>query len=360
MDNILIISGTDKISGAEFVLKDYIEKSHYKNNIHILCSGINEVKEFYKGFSKNVFEYKGLNPVNATKSKFGVKNKFKKVLNIYSTNRYLKKFLDYRTIIGNNTRDIVYSNFINNKTNKFYLFIHDMILDGTINQKLIKIFDKNVYKYIAVSNAVKDSLVNSGVKKEKIILQYNGLEYIEYNERKLNKQLTIGFIGALIERKSPKSMVKFIEKSKFKGKMVFNYYDEKILNGIKEEIFDKKINIELIGKLERSLIPDFIKSVDYIFVPSKEDPLPTVVLESLNESVPVIGRCIDGIPEMISDRKNGFLFNNDSQLEELIKILGQLDEEKYCELCKNSNETIKDKFNIKRKVENLDRLFFKL
>ena len=53
------------------------------------------------------------------------------------------------------------------------------------------------------------------------------------------------------------------------------------------------------------------------------DTLPTVVFESLMNGIPVIGSSRGGIPEMIEDGKNGFLFDPDRP-EELAALIRKI------------------------------------
>ena len=58
--------------------------------------------------------------------------------------------------------------------------------------------------------------------------------------------------------------------------------------------------------------------MDLLLVPSRFDPLPTVVLEASLEGVPVIGTDKDGIPEMQVDED--MLFNVDDIADAIRKI----------------------------------------
>lgn len=357
----LFISGTDKISGAEFVFKDYAINSKYYNEITMLSSDIPIVKDFYNSFLTKTITYKGLNPVNATASKFAVKAKIKKVINILKSSYYINKLVtsnNYENIIANNTRDIVYSLKLNNKKNKFYLFVHDMITPQSSNGLIIKLFNRKVDKFIVVSNAVKNSLVNLGIAEERIILQYNGLNYSQHIKSQMNEKIKIGFVGALIERKSPLTFLELIKNSDFKGYMAFNYYDEEIFSTLKKEIKNKKLNVELLGNLSRKQVNTLLQEMDYLCVPSLEDPLPTVILESFNNGTPVIGRAIDGIPEMIIDNTTGYLFNKDSELRDICKKIGSLTHDEYKYMSENANNRVKECFNIENKIKVLDQLFF--
>lgn len=68
----------------------------------------------------------------------------------------------------------------------------------------------------------------------------------------------------------------------------------------------------------------FFSNIDVLVVPSLwNDTLPTVVFESLMNGIPVIGSSRGGIPEMIEDGKNGFLFDPDRP-EELAALIRKI------------------------------------
>lgn len=71
---------------------------------------------------------------------------------------------------------------------------------------------------------------------------------------------------------------------------------------------------------------NFFSSIDVLVVPSLwHDTLPGVVFEALAHGVPVLGSMRGGIPEMIEDGTNGFLFDPEDpqQLSELLKRLAE-------------------------------------
>lgn len=69
---------------------------------------------------------------------------------------------------------------------------------------------------------------------------------------------------------------------------------------------ENHFKVSTFRALSQEDMPSFYQGVDLMVVPSRRDSLPTVVLESFAAGVPVIGSCVDGIPEMILDDR--FLF----------------------------------------------------
>jgi glycosyltransferase involved in cell wall biosynthesis len=80
-------------------------------------------------------------------------------------------------------------------------------------------------------------------------------------------------------------------------------------------------SIEFLGRMPAA---EFFRTIDALIVPSLwDDPLPTVVLESISAGVPVIGALRGGIPEMLTPHVNGLLYEP-SQAGELEQALLRL------------------------------------
>lgn len=363
-NEILIISGTPIISGAEFVLSDYLNKTKNIDKIILLHSNYEHVNNFYNKFAnKKTYSSKFLNPTGASG---GVFNKLRKIHNLFCSAYLIYRILlnkKINIVLGNNTGDIMFSFFSAIMNRKHINYIHDTIDESPIHQKMVKFFDKFVYKYITVSDSVSNSLINIGISKNKIVRVYNGLEYNTLNNHKQNKNLVFGFVGNITDRKNPLEYIYILNllknhlnnKNSIRGRIVFgdildySLYDEILIN-----IKKLKLDIEVIGSIEREYMNKFYSSLDFLIVCSKQDPLPTVILEAFNNFTPVIGKHIGGIPEMILDDYNGYLYSSVHDLKHKIdSILSRKNE-----LSENANQTILNKFNIEKKVLKLDNLLF--
>ena len=59
------------------------------------------------------------------------------------------------------------------------------------------------------------------------------------------------------------------------------------------------------------VVPDakvFLNSIDLLLVPSFDEAFPTVILEAFSTGTLIVASKVGGIPEMIEDKVNGFLF----------------------------------------------------
>lgn len=365
MAKILIVSGTPIISGAEYVLSDYLKNTKHTRDIEILHSDVEAVNSFYSQFECRTYKTKLLNPVGVVGN--GKLNLIKKLYRFGASSLVFYNIFrknEIKTVLGNNTGDVIYSLYSSLFGKKHINYIHDMIEKDSLIAKSILFFDKFVYKYIAVSNAVKKNLVDIGIDSKKIVVIYNGLESNKsFLYKDISKEITFGFVGNIDDKKNPLEFLFFFKKAraffkdkKIKGQMVFgNIQDKELFVQIKKYIEQHKLNIELLGRVNREEMKQFYENINFLVVTSKKDSFPTVILEAFNFGVPVIAHNVDGIPEMVEDGYNGFLYNTSDDFE---KILRKLFKYNYNELQKNSNLTIKEKFNNLKKIEKLNNELF--
>ena len=87
--------------------------------------------------------------------------------------------------------------------------------------------------------------------------------------------------------------------------------------------------ITLLGYQNQDNIREYIRNSRFIVVPSIwYENCPYSILETLEIGKPVIGSRIGGIPELIVDGENGFLYKSDNvnELKEKLEILFSQDE----------------------------------
>jgi len=366
---ILIIAGSRIVSGAEFVLKDYIENSALKNKMILLTTDIVESKKLYGSLGlKEIYYSKWLGQTGVIKTK-KLSSIIKKIYQFTRIIKSIKQLIDKEKItavVGNNSGDIIYSCIINNMGSdlKYFLFVHDIVKKKTLMSLVFRFLNKYIDRYIAVSNAVKNRLIEVGIDNQKIKVVYNGLHYKKCIKTwKQNKNtISFGFIGNIETSKSPLSFIEFINKTKqleyfeYKAFMVFKHYDNNDLLKIREIIHKNTLRISLLGEVERDELVNIFEIIDFLMVPSFNDSFPTVILEAFNNGVPVIGRNSGGIPEMVSHGKNGFLFDYDTEFPGIITSISNLKPADYQSLSRQANETIKDRFNISSKCRIVDSL----
>lgn len=130
--------------------------------------------------------------------------------------------------------------------------------------------------------------------------------------------MTFGFIGTLTQAKGIELLIKAFndlnpgEKAKL---LIAGTGIQPYETNIKR---NESNNIKFLGHIKPE---EFFPLIDVLVVPSLwNDTLPSVVFEAFSYGVPVIGSFRGGIPELIQDGINGYLFEP-NDIDDLIRLL---------------------------------------
>ncbi|MER2064171.1 MAG: glycosyltransferase, partial [Alkalibacterium sp.] len=83
---------------------------------------------------------------------------------------------------------------------------------------------------------------------------------------------------------------------------------------VEKKIAERGIACEMLGLVDYDEIPDILKTIDVLVVPSRNEGLPLVILEANAMNIPVVGTSSGGIPEAIGFDENVIPF--DEQMTE--------------------------------------------
>ena len=125
----------------------------------------------------------------------------------------------------------------------------------------------------------------------------------------------------------------------------------------------KMSNVEFVGYLSGDALFDAVKRSKFIFVPSEwYENNPMNVIESFALGKPVIGARIGGIPELIKEGFNGYLFEsgNLDDLTSTIRKAKSVSDDDYLLLGKNARAFAEDNFNETKYYHKLLKLYDKL
>jgi len=141
------------------------------------------------------------------------------------------------------------------------------------------------------------------------------------------KDLVFGFIGSFIWQKGTHILIDAFKKVKDEnlklkiwGKGVENdFYEGRVKNLAK-----KDPRIELCGTFDYEDLPKVMKQVSVLVIPSVYlEIFPLIMQMALAYKKPVIAANIGGLPEVIEDGVNGFLFEA-GNVKQLTKILSNI------------------------------------
>lgn len=168
---------------------------------------------------------------------------------------------------------------------------------------------------IAVSDAVRDSLVEHGIFPEKIIVLRNGIKLERYrniSRKKAREKLGIQngefiflFIGRLTRQKGADILIQAL--AGLKEGRIFIVGDGEERGRLEKLAEDLGMapRISFLGS--RSDVPEILAASDCFILPSRWEGLGIVVMEAMTSGLPVIASGVDGIKEIVADGETGIL-----------------------------------------------------
>ena len=185
---------------------------------------------------------------------------------------------------------------------------------------------KKIYKkidcIISPSNFIKRQLDKGKLNYSRIEVIHNFVNTTDTNDTKIGDYAF--YFGRLSIEKGIMNLVKAISN-------IENSFLYIAGNGPEKENIEKFISennlenkIKLLGYLRQEEIREYIKNSRFVVLPSVwYENCPYSILETMEIGKPIIGANIGGIPELIEDGKNGYLYKYDDidMLTEKLQIL---------------------------------------
>lgn len=188
--------------------------------------------------------------------------------------------------------------------------------------RINKIYKKIDY-IIAPSEFIKLQLIKGKLEYKKMQTLHNFVINEEDESNKIIGDYAFYF-GRLSIEKGILNLIEAIKNIR-NGKLVIaggGPEKDKIIEFIKENNLEDRVR--LVGYLNQKEIKNYIRNSRFVVVPSIwYENCPYSILETMEIGKPIIGSQIGGIPELIENEKNGFLYkyNDINELSEKMKIL---------------------------------------
>ena len=267
-------------------------------------------------------------------------------------------------IVANGNFAALYAFLAAKLSNRKMIIVQHLLYDkNSIDSRVLAFVGKRVQQLVCVSNAVatRTREILKASYNDKIIVIHNGIELPEKNSIISNYEIiNIGFVGSIIRAKGIDTILQAITPVLVKNKNVFmhiigtklndddsrSYYDE-IQSIIKDNELDQKVLLQ--GHIESK--DEIYNSIDVLInFSTVEESLGYNILEAMSYSKIVVGANAGGIPELIENKKNGYLVerNNVEQLTKTINhCIDNFKSEELLNIRKNAREIVIKKFSLK-------------
>ena len=262
-----------------------------------------------------------------------------------------------------------YNNCIENKCNK------GSMLKSVIGAHEGEFYRKNnIYKdmvnYIVTpSKFYKMQFIKDGYDEKKVIAIHNFINVDEYNLGTKNENYAL-YSGRLSKEKGIINLVEAFKKL-LEDKEINNIDNIKLYiagDGPCKEEIEKYINnnnlkdkIILLGYLKQDDLKEYTRKASFIVVPSIwYENCPYSVLETQAIGKAIIGANIGGIPELVQNEKNGFIYKYDdvNELKEKMKKLFN-DKELANEFGKEAQKNAKNDYDEEEYYKKIINLYNK-
>lgn len=188
-------------------------------------------------------------------------------------------------------------------------------------------------KVIAVSCAVKDSLLALGTPPKKIVIIPGGIDLKDFFAPKKKAQKGCVVLGAASRLSQEKGLDVFIEAAS----MVSGVFENTrfLIAGagplegyLKKKIRDLNLDqkVRLLGHVDD--MPEFLRSLDVFCLPSRSEGFGLSMVEAMATGLPVVASRVGGVPEVLIDGKTGFAVPPDSPRQlarALLRLVGDGD-----------------------------------
>lgn len=305
LKRVLIVGPENKYGGMGSVINTYVDKMGIKE--HIFTYSRNE-RFIY--FIKGIFKY----------TQTIVKNDRIQIVHIHSASNgsfYRKslfvligKIFNKKIVFhihGGGFRDFYYKRSIAKRFIKYILNKSDVII--CLSDNLIGFFKKEL-----------------GIRS--VVSIGNPIEINECKDNKKdNSQIKFLFLGNINEDKGIFWLIDFLKENSHynKGKLILEIGGVGDIDRLKSKIdsITNSGNIHYLGWLDKEAKTKALSECTIFILPSKTEALPISILEAMSFSKPIVATNVGGIPSIVKESYNGWLFDyqNANQLQDIIDII---------------------------------------
>lgn len=243
-----------------------------------------------------------------------------------------------------------------------------MYVAGGGKKKRILFMHKYLSKYIAISNPIKNDLLEIETPKNKILFIPNGIDMEmkeikdkEYIRKKLdlpiNKKIFL-YAGRLELVKGIDILLKAWNstKSEFKKNSQLVILGQGTFNINK---YRNESSITIIGNVDN--VSEYMNASDYFLLPSRYEGISNALLEAINHKLLVIASNAGGNTDIIND-DTGFLFEkeNQSQLTNLLDKTLEYKDQDMKEKVDNAYQVVSNNYDLLKVCDKYEQLYEEL
>lgn len=198
--------------------------------------------------------------------------------------------------------------------------------------------------FICPSIFYRDKLREGKITTGKIEWMRNPLPIDTKYELNNHDDKYILFFGRLSKEKGVKTLIDAMKDKNYTLKVLgTGPLEEELKDYVKS---NNITNVELLGFKSGEELTNYVRNSRCVVLPSEwYENGPYSAMEAMALGKPLIVSNLGGLPELVEDGKNGFIFKKKSELSKCLDKMVILDEESYTKMCEDSLSKAKKWFD---------------
>ena len=224
-----------------------------------------------------------------------------------------------------------------------------------------KVYTNKIDFVLPPSEFYMNKLIKDGIPKDKITYIHNFIDVDAFDVKTEDDGYALYF-GRLSREKGIINLINAFAKLDKGTLYIAGDGPEKaeVEEVIKENKLEKRV--KLLGFLNKDEMKETVRKCKFVVVPSIwYENCPYSVIETLCTGKPVIGADIGGIPELVKDNENGFIYKYDdiNELADKMKILFE-DDKLVKKFSKQAKEIAKEQYSKENYYKKIIKIYNKV
>ena len=224
-----------------------------------------------------------------------------------------------------------------------------------------KIYTDKIDYIITPSEFYRNKFIEDGINPDKIKALHNPVNIKNYDIKTQDDGYALYF-GRLSKEKGVLNLINAFSKLDKGNLYIAGEGPEK--ETIEKIIKDNKLEkrVKLLGYLNREQMTEVTKKCKFVVIPSIwYENCPYVILETLALGKPIVGSDMGGIPELINDNENGFIYhyNDINELRDKMEKLFS-DKKLVDKFGKKSKELAKENYSMEKYYKEIMKIYDKI
>ena len=233
-----------------------------------------------------------------------------------------------------------------------FMIVHNLPTEPKVRimSKLIDYLIEKLVNIISVSNEVQKNLSDIRNIKSNVLVNSYFKEMVKIKHEKIHhdEQIVLWCIGSITPIKNQLDLVEKIIsfERNLERQIQLNFIG---LVDTKDDYTQELLTLSQKAKVSEIIFHGFINNFQFkntgrqfLILNSTREGLPLVLLEGMAAGIPVVSTPVGGVPEVIKEGWNGFMFNGREQFFSVLKKVDEMSLSEWKQLSNNALHTSED------------------